>query len=105
MPRSSHDQVPIAYVADGAWPHARLTPGAPVSALYGQALARNLFEALGDLGLGQRALAARAGVAHTTISRILRGEVLPDIGTLARLEAALGTELWPRLDAIPSATA
>ena len=105
MPRSNRDQVPAAYVTDGTWPHAQLALEAPVSASYGQALARNLMAALQESGLGQRSLAIRAGVAHTTISRVLRGEVLPDIGTLARLEAALGAELWPGLSAIKGTAA
>ncbi|MBU8822788.1 helix-turn-helix transcriptional regulator [Mycolicibacterium goodii] len=44
---------------------------------------------------GQRALAAATGIAHTTIGRILAGTVLCDIGTLAKLEHALGRPLWP----------
>ncbi|MCV7067488.1 helix-turn-helix transcriptional regulator [Mycolicibacterium farcinogenes] len=47
-------------------------------------------------GTGQRALAVATGVAHTTIGRILAGTVLCDIGTLAKLEHALGRPLWLR---------
>ena len=47
-----------------------------------------------ETGTGQRALAEATGVAHTTIGRILAGVVLCDIGTLARLEHALGRPLW-----------
>ncbi|MCV7024394.1 helix-turn-helix transcriptional regulator [Mycolicibacterium novocastrense] len=49
-----------------------------------------------ETGTGQRALAAATGVAHTTIGRILAGTVLCDIGTLAKLEHALGRPLWPQ---------
>ncbi|MFJ5228156.1 helix-turn-helix domain-containing protein [Streptomyces sp. NPDC088400] len=70
---------------------------APVSAYYGQAFARNLAQAMATAEIGLRALGDRAGVSHATISRLLRGMVLPDMGTLARLEAAIGTGLWPDL--------
>jgi hypothetical protein len=51
-----------------------------------------------ETATGQRALAASSGVAHTTIGRILSGTVLCDIGSLARLEHALGRRLWPERD-------
>ncbi|WP_458244310.1 helix-turn-helix domain-containing protein [Streptomyces sp. MAI_2237] len=99
MPRSNNDQLPATYVASGNWPYARLVEEAPVSAHYGQAFARNLAEAMGTSEVGLRALGEKAGVSHATISRLLRGIVLPDMGTLARLEVALGTSLWPGLAA------
>jgi hypothetical protein len=52
---------------------------------------------MAEAGIGHRALAASSGVAHTTIGRILAGTVLCDIGTLARLEHALGRRLWARV--------
>ncbi|MDX3637067.1 MULTISPECIES: helix-turn-helix domain-containing protein [Streptomyces] len=97
MPRSNNDQLPATYVASGSWPYARLVEDAPVSAYYGQAFARNLAQAMATAEIGLRALGDRAGVSHATISRLLRGMVLPDMGTLARLEAAMGTSLWPDL--------
>jgi plasmid maintenance system antidote protein VapI len=100
--RSSNDDVPEAYVATGAWPDAVLRPDAPVSAHYGQALARRLAYAIAASGTSLRALGERAGVSHTTISRLLAGRVLVDIGTVARLEAALGAEIWPGLAALSS---
>lgn len=51
-------------------------------------------------GIGLRALGDRAGVSHATISRLLRGMVLPDVGTLARLEVAMRRDLWPGLQAV-----
>ncbi len=99
MPRSNNDQLPATYVASGNWPYARLVEDAPVSAHYGQAFARNLAEAMETSEVGLRALGDKAGVSHATISRLLRGMVLPDLGTLARLEVALGTSLWPGLPA------
>lgn len=105
MPRSNNDQVPAAYVATGQWPRAELAPDAPVSAYYGQAFARNLVRAIESAGLGTRTLGEKSGVAHTTISRLMRGKVLCDIGTVARLEIALATDLWPGTAAVDQAPA
>ncbi|WP_371095866.1 helix-turn-helix domain-containing protein [Streptomyces sanglieri] len=99
MPRSNNDQLPATYVASGDWPHARLVEDAPVSAHYGQAFARNLTQAMATSDIGLRSLGDKAGVSHATISRLLRGIVLPDMGTLARLETALSADLWPGLTA------
>ena len=99
MPRSNNDELPAAYVVSGSWPRAQLRADAPVSAHYGQAFARNLAQAMTDSEIGLRSLGEQAGVSHATISRLLRGMVLPDLGTLARLEAALRVGLWPGLTA------
>ncbi|MGW9412046.1 helix-turn-helix domain-containing protein [Streptomyces diastaticus] len=101
MPRSSNDQVPRHYVVDGSWPHAALAPDAPVSAHYGQAFARNLQRAMASTGHNLRTLADLTGITHSTVSRVLNGKVMPDLGTLARLEAAFGFQLWPGPAALP----
>lgn len=93
--RSNGDRTPIAYVVRGVWPDADLDPDAPPSAPAAQQLARALRDAMAETATGQRALSAASGVAHTTIGRILAGTVLCDIGSLARLEHALGRRLWP----------
>jgi transcriptional regulator with XRE-family HTH domain len=54
-----------------------------------------------DLSL--RGLAEMAHVAHSTVARVLNGEVLPDIGTLTRLEDALDLQLWPGPSAVRAA--
>ncbi|MGW2009754.1 helix-turn-helix domain-containing protein [Streptomyces nigrescens] len=102
MPRSSNDKVPRDYVVDDAWPHAALAADAPVSAHYGQALARNLENALAVSGHSLRTLAEATGVTHSTISRVVHGKVMPDLGTLARLEAAFGFQVWPGPGALPA---
>ncbi|MFJ4964301.1 helix-turn-helix domain-containing protein [Streptomyces sp. NPDC088729] len=102
MPRSSNDQVPSHYVISGSWPRAALAPDAPVSAHYGQAFARNLERAMASTGHNLRTLAESTGVTHSTVSRVLNGKVMPDLGTLARLEAAFGFQLWPGPAALPS---
>lgn len=100
MPRSSNDQVPRHYAVDGAWPHAALAADAPVSAHYGQALACNLAHAMASTGHTLRTLADVTGVTHSTISRVLNGRVMPDLGTIARLESAFQLQLWPGLAAL-----
>lgn len=102
MPRSSNDKVPRDYVVDETWPHAALVPDAPVSAHYGQALARNLENALAVSGHSLRTLAEATGITHSTISRVIHGKVMPDLGTLARLEAAFGFQVWPGPGALPT---
>jgi ribosome-binding protein aMBF1 (putative translation factor) len=101
MPRSSNDKVPRDYAVDGTWPHAALAADAPVSAHYGQALARNLERALASSGQSMRTLADATGITHSTISRVINGRVLPDLGTLARLEAAFGFQVWPGPAVLP----
>lgn len=44
-------------------------------------------------GLGQRALARRAGTSQRHVSRIERGEVSPSVDTLARLLEVMGERL------------
>ncbi|WP_343576931.1 helix-turn-helix transcriptional regulator [Mycobacterium sp.] len=95
MARSNGDKPPVAYVVRGVWPDADIKPDAPPSASAAQQLARTLGAAMAEAATGQRALAAASGVAHTTIGRILAGTVLCHIGSLARLEHALGRRLWP----------
>lgn len=102
MPRSQNDQLPLTYVVSGTWPTAELAADAPPSAHYGQALALRLDEAIARADVSLRVLGERAGVSHATISRLRRGEVLPDIGTIARLETTLGAPLWPGLAATAS---
>ncbi|MCM9080091.1 helix-turn-helix domain-containing protein [Streptomyces virginiae] len=103
MPRSSNDKQPRDYVVDGAWPNAALAPDAPVSAYYGQSLSRNLARAMSSTGHTLRSLAAATGLTHSTISRVLNGRVMPDSGTLARLEASFGFQIWPGPAALPPA--
>ena len=56
-------------------------------------LAINLRASLANMSL--RTARAATGVDHTTIADVLNGTVWPDLRTIARLEAGLGTDLWP----------
>jgi len=42
-----------------------------------------------------RAAAQPAGMDPTSLSRLLTGKVVPDLGTIAGLEQALAVDLWP----------
>ncbi|WIX91355.1 helix-turn-helix transcriptional regulator [Amycolatopsis sp. DG1A-15b] len=94
-PRSDADQAPVTYVISGTWPEVTLTADAPVSAHFALAFAQRLAAALAASEMSGRAAAAAAGLSHATVQRVLRGEVLPDLGTLARLEVALRVDLYP----------
>ncbi|MFH8775935.1 helix-turn-helix domain-containing protein [Streptomyces sp. NPDC085866] len=57
--------------------------------------------ALASTGHSPRTPADATGVTHSTVSRVVNGRVLPDLGTLARLEFAFGFQIWPGLAALP----
>ncbi|MFC5186730.1 helix-turn-helix domain-containing protein [Actinomadura harenae] len=90
------DKAPVTYASGKeAWPHGELVDDAPLSAHYGRQLALRLAEAMELRRMNPRGLAEASSVSASTISRILSGEVLPDLGTIPRLEAALRTDLYP----------
>jgi ribosome-binding protein aMBF1 (putative translation factor) len=92
----AREDAPVNFMEDPwDWPEGRLRKDAPLHARAGQEVARRLRQAITQGNWSQRALAEKASVGQATISRILQGEVLPDIGTLVRLEAALQTSLYP----------
>jgi DNA-binding phage protein len=59
-----------------------------------------LVELMSEAGVTSHGLAQKAGMAHTTIYRILNEERVPNLDTVERLLAALGfdaiIELTPR---------
>lgn len=87
MPRPAR-AAPNTWSTD--WPDA---PCGDPTAEVARLLAQRLSAALDGRSL--RAAKAVTGVDHAIISKILNGQVWPDIATLARLEAGLGTDLWP----------
>ncbi|MEY9932544.1 hypothetical protein ABH926_007195 [Catenulispora sp. GP43] len=102
------DKGPMTYT-EGAWPHSAVpAPEAPVGVHYALALARVLDNTAAARGLSHRAVSAEAGLNATAVGRIVRGEVYPDLATIARLERALGTLLLPndrlRLAGSPAAS-
>ena len=102
MPRSHNDEAPAKYVAEGLWPWCRLRHDAPPSAYFGMLVARTMYTAMTAANISNRSLGRAAGVAHNTVARILKGEVLPDIDTFSRLEYSLNQSLWAGPDEIQS---
>ncbi|MFF4405217.1 helix-turn-helix domain-containing protein [Streptomyces sp. NPDC001262] len=92
---SSRAKGPRAFVFSGQWPHADLAGhhGACVA----QALARRLAAVMEQRGLSANRLAADAGINRQTIANVLAGTGWPDLLTIASLEQALDTDLWPGL--------
>ncbi|MFI1203505.1 multiprotein-bridging factor 1 family protein [Streptomyces sp. NPDC020883] len=89
------DKAPLTY-STGEWPYgAVLSEDAPIGAHYGLVLARRLDTLAKKQGLSHRALSGKAGLSNPTVGRIVRGELYPDLATLARLESALGANLYP----------
>ncbi|WIJ45528.1 hypothetical protein [Curtobacterium citreum] len=49
-------------------------------------------------GRSIRSVAAEVGMGNVTLLTVLAGKAWPDLATIARLEAGLNAELWPRRD-------
>ena len=58
-------------------------------------LSERVAERRGELGISQAELARRVGVHQTMISGIERGDKMPAIDLLVRLQDALGVPLIP----------
>ena len=84
---------PSEWLTAGHWPQGRLASDAPYEVHVARAIAIELHTALE--GRSTRALAADANLAHTTVYDLLAGRTYGDVITVARLEAALGSPLWP----------
>ena len=82
------------WLASGTWPDGQLASKAPPEARQARANATALREAL--QGQSIREVADEAEFAHSTVYDLLAGKTYGDVITLARLEAALGTQLWTR---------
>lgn len=88
---------PRTWVIDGAeWPDGPFADDAPPYAVVTAAVVRRYRSAAGSRSL--RSVAGAAGIDPTSLSRTLSGETVPDVHTVAVLEAALDTELWPAYD-------
>lgn len=92
--RSYHP--PATYVATGGgWPEGPFVPDTPVYALVAAQLVIRLRDVIAEQHLSLRAAARPAGIDPTSLSRLLTGKVVPDLGTIAGLEHSLGVDLWP----------
>ncbi len=67
----------------------------PHYAITTAALVVTLQQCINDRGLSLRAAASPAGIDPTSLSRLLTGKVVPDLGTIAGLEQSLEVDLWP----------
>jgi DNA-binding phage protein len=91
--RRADGRRPVDYFAGGAWPgNVDASVGGGPAAV-AASLVRRLEEAIGDRSV--RSVASEAGIAHTTLTRLLAGKTWPDLVTIVQLEKALGTALWP----------
>lgn len=95
VPRRSGDLTPISYAISGEFPDVVLSQDAPPSAHFALAFAKALHAALSDRSISLREVAKVARLSHPTVSRILNGEVVPDLRSIASLEVALQTSLYP----------
>jgi hypothetical protein len=77
----------------GIWPAGPFVADAPPYALVSAAIAAGYQQIVGDRSL--RSVARAAGIDPTSLGRTLTGETVPDVHTLAVLEDALETDLWP----------
>ena len=80
-------------MADGDWPSGPFSNDAPPYALVTAAVVANYREHVGSRSL--RSVARAAGIDPTSLGRMLSGETVPDVHTVAVLETALDVDLWP----------
>lgn len=84
---------PIDYLASGVWPTGSLEPNAPVAARYARHVSMTLAVRMETESVSD--VARRAGIARSTLQRLLAGTSWGDVVTLAGLEDTLGVRLWP----------
>jgi len=78
---------------DGQWPEGPFAADAPPYAVVTAAVVVAYRAAAGSRSL--RSVARDAGIDATALGRMLSGETVPDVHTVAVLEQALDTALWP----------
>jgi DNA-binding phage protein len=94
MPRRKSNP-PISYLEmNGAYPEGPFVEGTPPAVIAAAAFVQRLLFEMGHGWGAQSAMAKKAGVSQGLISRIVRGESLPDLATVANLEQALKADLW-----------
>ncbi|MEI2717046.1 MAG: helix-turn-helix transcriptional regulator [Candidatus Nanopelagicales bacterium] len=87
---------PATFVAPtGTWPEGPFGVDTPTYALVSARIAIRLKTVMTEQGLSLRAVAGPAAMDPTSLSRLLTGKVVPDLGTIAGLENTLDTDLWP----------
>ncbi len=95
-PAAGRNLAPRSFLAENeSWPFGDLRPGSPPYARYAQTLARRVQDLRADHSLSERDVATLVGVPNNTLSRVLRGDAVPDLVTIALLETGLRTRLLP----------
>lgn len=84
---------PGDYAVSGQWPDCDLADDAPLGVRYALVISRMLREAVDDRNVVE--VAEKAALARSTIYDIIAGRTFPDVVSLAKLEWALETRLWP----------
>ncbi len=93
-PRQRGLRPPAEYLVSGVWPTGKLS--GPVAAEYARRFCLRLDQAIGERPI--REVARVADISHTTVLAVLAGARWPDMATVAKLEVALSTDLWPGPD-------
>jgi DNA-binding phage protein len=94
MPRRSQlYRAPRDWLAEGTWPDGRFAADAPDVVAYAAEISRRVAQA--SAGRAKATLARDAGIERTTLYDMLSGRSWPDAVTLAKLEMALDSALWP----------
>ncbi len=87
---------PASFVVEsGHWPEGPFRADTPLYATVTAHLVQRLQAEMTQRRLSLRALAVPAGIDPTSLSRLVTGKVVPDLGTIATLEQELGVDLWP----------
>lgn len=84
---------PLSFVRSGSYPDCVFQPDAPASVHWAGEVARRLNTAISAHAVSD--IAARAGLARSTIYDIMAGRTWPDLASIVQLQAALGVTLWP----------
>lgn len=87
---------PAGFVSPGGtWPSGPFVDETALYALVTARLVERLQRVMAERGLTLRAVAVPAGIDPTSLSRLITGKVVPDLGTIAALEQELDVDLWP----------
>lgn len=79
---------------EGSYPEGPFQTETPIYATRTAAFVRNLNNALSNDSRSVRQICLAAGINPGTVSRLLSGQAVPDLGTIAILEDELGRDLW-----------
>ena len=93
-PRQRGLRPPAEYLISGDWPTGGVR--GPIEVEYARQFCLRLANAI--KGRPIRDVARGANISHTTVIAVLAGARWPDMATVAKLEVALASDLWPGSD-------